>query len=700
MLQGGWVSAHTYGWTQFDIDADTQALTVTIYGIPGYGPDDAGRVDDEPMIVSQFVVNAQPLEEPALQAMVSPMEGYGVEVALTIGETIEGTTGTFNATTAGAYTPVGVLDGLGAWRVDLDGDGNPDVVRVFANHELQQSAGNAYEVSDGTGGTFTLTGARISYFDFDIETRQIVDGGLAYDTIIDANGEIATDNTFLPIAYAPVFGGPETASQWQGFSRFCSSVLVEAEQFGKNRGLVDTIYFAGEEDRTGFNSVGGAEWALDVETGTLHQIPAMGRGGWENVTQIDTGDRKHVAFILADDNAPFDFDGDGVEEAAPLFLYVGEKDRRSDDFLALNGLADGKLYAWVAEPAELSLEDKVGRIQDHLDDARAEGGLRLSEKIRLDILERLLDRVDENEKIVERIADRLDVDLTGDAIDSPAEFNGTGQSTEGRWVEIDNAPRTELASEDGTTGYDEYGYPTQSNLWLQAADLGAFGFSRPEDVATNPSNGAEFVLASTGVDTYDIDPETGNGVDTFGTLYTMEIDFRNGVPKGAELKILYDGDDDLARALRSPDNLDWTDDGLIYVQEDKAETDTASGDEFLFGDSAVNTNEAGIVQIGPGTGTVVRIANIDRSAVLDGSLADPTLAIDTDAGVAGEWETSGILDVSDLFGGNGGEVFLVSVQAHGIADQDAFNSESRITDGDLVEGGQFVLLTADAFILA
>lgn len=698
LLQGGWVSAHTYGWTQFDIDAATQALTVTTYGIPGYSADTAGAAADEPMIVSQFVVNAQPLEEAPTAAMIAPEEGYGVDVALTIGETIDRTTGTYNPTSAETYTPVGVLDGLGAMRVDLDGDGQSDAVRVFANHELQQSAGSAYEVSDGAGGSFELRGARVSYFDFDIDTREIIDGGLAYNKIVDANGDVATDNTFLPIAYAPAFGGPETATQWQGFSRFCSSVLVEAEQFGKGRGLTDTIYFAGEEDGTGFNSVGGAEWALDVKTGTMYQVPALGRGSWENVTQIDTGDRKHVAFILADDSAPFDFDGDGTDEAAPLLLYVGEKDKGSDDFLARNGLTDGKLYVWVAEPAELSLEAKADRVDAHIDSALAAGGLRWIEEARLKLLDRLLEQSADKESVVEFIADRLDVDLTGDPIDSPAEFNGSGQSANGRWLAIDNTPRPDLASEDGTTGYDEYGYPTQGNLWLQAAALGAFGFSRPEDVATNPSNGAEFVLASTGVDTYDIDPATGNGVDTFGTLYTMEIDFKNGQPKAAELAILYDGDGDPDRALRSPDNLDWADDGLIYVQEDKAETDTASGDEFLFGPTAVNPNEAGIVMVDPETGEVVRIANIDRSAVLDGSLSDPTLAVDTGAGEAGDWESSGILDVSSLFGEAGGELFLMTVQAHGIVDQAGVNPDSRITDDDLVEGGQLVLLSVDDMV--
>ena len=75
----------------------------------------------------------------------------------------------------------------------------------------------------------------------------------------------------------------------------------------------------------------------------------------------------------------------------------------------------------------------------------------------------------------------------------------------------------------------------------------------------------------------------------------------------------------------------------------------------------------------------------------------PTTAgtpVDQDAGDAGEWETSGILDVSQLFGEKKGTLFLFDVEAHGIEDQDDFNADSRITDGDLVEGGQLSFLIA------
>ena len=50
-----------------------------------------------------------------------------------------------------------------------------------------------------------------------------------------------------------------------------------------------------------------------------------------------------------------------------------------------------------------------------------------------------------------------------------------------------------------------------------------------------------------------------------------------------------------------------------------------------------------------------------------------------------------------LFGEAGGTLFLFDVQAHGIEDQENFNADSRINDGDLVEGGQLLFLERVCF---
>ena len=537
---------------------------------------------------------------PSDTPMITTEDGWTADVLHTIGETTPGTGDAYNSLNAGPYVPVGILDGLGAYELD------EDTVRILANHELVPGDGYSYDVETSTG-TMTLDGARVSYFDIDKNTLTVADSGLAINKIYDADGNIADDLT--------VFQNGAT-----GITRLCSSGLSEAEQFGAGEGLANRIYFTGEETggTRADRAPGGAEWALDPETGNLWQIPDMGRGAWENITEICSGDANNVAFILADDSSPTDFDGDGVKEAAPLYLYVGEK--KSGDFLDENGLRDGNLYVWVADNGELSAVD----------------------------------------------------------------FNTTG-TISGTWIQVDNTVGASIPGITDQCGeeFDEQGYPSQCNLWLQAEEIGAFGFSRPEDVATNPDDCNEVVLASTGRQS-DLLAQ-----DQFGTLYSVDSDVG---ALTADLRIIYDGDADPDRTHRSPDNLDWADDGFIYSQEDRAISSA------LFG--AENGDEANIVKINPTTGDVELIANVDRSVLLDPTV--PQDAYDRDEGTLGSWETSGILDVATLFGDDPGSLLILNVQAHGLDDQTTkkdgdgkpwgFNPNSRLVDDDLKEGGQLLFL--------
>ena len=474
------------------------------------------------------------------------------------------------------------MDGIGAYD-------RGDTVRLLVNHELKSTYGYPYEAHNYAGESFQMTGARISYFDIDKATLEVVDAGLAYHTVHAVDGSIAVDTGFL--------------TSEGGFGQFCSGTLHEGGEFGAGMGIDDTIYFTGGEFKM------GGLWALSTETGHIWHVPDMGREAWENISQVCTGTTRTVAFILSDDTSPYDVDGDGDEEAAPLYLYVGTKNQYGD-FLERNGLRGGSLYVWVADDPSVS---------------------------------------------------------------SPGQLSGAGAVARGHWVELDNRP----VGAPSEPGFDKYGYPTQQTLWMRAAEAGAFEFSRPEDVSTNPGDCREAVLASTGTAQL-------NGTDQAGTVYTIRTDFDT---MGATLEIIYDGDADPDQTLRSPDNLDWADDGLIYIQEDRAGSD-------LFGAGAANPHEASIVILDPRTGQITRIAELDRSVVLDYSLDSPDSAVDVDAGNVGSWETSGILDAGSLFGRPG--LLVLDVQAHGIDGQEQYNPESRITDDDLVEGGQLLFLYESA----
>lgn len=164
-------------------------------------------------------------------------------------------------------------------------------------------------------------------------------------------------------------------------------------------------------------------------------------------------------------------------------------------------------------------------------------------------------------------------------------------------------------------------------------------------------------------------PSTGN--DALWKITAGEIT--------ANVKILYNGDDAGAGkfagpdfGLRSPDNLDWASDGFIYLQEDRS----------VNGFGAVSGEEASIWKLNPTTGALSRIAKMDRSAVPAGQTDTAPLEI-------GNWESSGILDVSSLFGKAPATFFIGNTQAHSLRG-------GAITSANLVEGGQVFFLSAPA----
>ncbi len=530
-----------------------------------------------------FIENTGITEQPA---QMKGLNGYEVDPIFTIGEEFDG------------YAPPGDLDGLGAFALD------DDTVRIVANHELSDE-GYAYTLANGT----ELTGGRVSFFDINKESLKLEDAGLAYDTIINRNGEEVDEATDL---------------EYEGLNRLCSAHYIEANQFGEGRGLTDSLFFTGEE------TAGGTEFVLDPTTNTLQAAPWMGRAAWENVTELDTGTTDKVAFMVGDDR-----------EAAPLIMYVGEKDTsKGADLLERNGLAGGKLYTWVPD----------GDLADTPTFTNEDG-------------------------------EEADDDNAPD----PAGFNGTGNSQAGSWVELDYY-RPDLASsavdtnDDGEIqdelGYDELGFATQAQQDQMSIDVGGFQFSRPEDVATNPEDGTQAVLNS-----------TGRGVrfveDNFGTTYKIDTEFsESGSPLTGKIDILYDGDDagngqfeGSDFGLRSPDNTDWADDGYIYLQEDRA---TAEDEDF----GGTSGEEASIWKLDPESGKLTRVAQIDRSALPEGQT-------DPEPDDIGNWESSGILDVSDLFDEAPGTRFIFDVQAHSVED-------GIIAEANLVEGGQLNFLTTDA----
>ena len=496
----------------------------------------------------------------------------------------------------------------------LDGLGvyrlDDGTVRVLVNHELGGKAGYPYRLDNGT----TLTGARISFLDIDRRTLQVLNSGIAYRSIRDRQGRIVETG----------FQVNEVTHTDEGLSRLCSSQLIGKGTFN----FVETIYLTQEELSDPLSHpYGGTVWALDVERRTLHAVPAMGRMAGENTTPL-SGPHDSVALLIGDDTIP---QTDEVEAfgqkadvhtspdhlvTAPLWLYVGQK----------NASTVEKALPPGVDPADVTFLNRNGLLVGQLYYFVAEHGVR-----------------------------------------TVAQFNGTGSTLNGVWKKIEVLDGTKA----GNKGYDPFGYKTGLTLRREAKAGGAFQFSRPEDVSTHPSIGTRAVLASTGRDT--VFP----GHDAWGTVYQIDVDLRR---MRATLTILYDGDDAGGgrfshpdEGIRNPDNLDWAEDGLIYIQEDNAKQR-----DPLFGSHS--GQESSLWRLDPLTGEVQRIARIDRSVVL------PEGSTDGRPGAIGKWESSGILDVTHLFDSRVGErVLLATVQAHTIRD-------GMIATRKLVEGGQLILL--------
>ena len=312
---------------------------------------------------------------------------------------------------------------------------------------------------------------------------------------------------------------------------------------------------------------------------------------------------------------------------APLYIWVGRKSAAADaSFLERNGLAtsQGSLYTFVTT-------------------ALPENG----------------------------------VSVGPDSSDLFAftQANGINTAINGSWVD--------LATLD--PNYASLGAPALRQL---AVGAGALQLSRIEDGEVNPLNSQQAVFVSTGT------ADFSKG-DLYGNVYTLDFGAAfgsDGLISGAGdsvLKVVYDGDllADPTTGIRNPDNMTISADGFAYLQEDRANgggTDISAGN---FG-----TQEASIWQLeidpitGDSIGDPTRWAQIDRTAVPTAYGQTQPAFTSPDSNGVGNWESSGIIDVSAMYDSTAGSYFLANVQAHSLKDGNIGGS------GYLVEGGQIDLI--------
>lgn len=219
-----------------------------------------------------------------------------------------------------------------------------------------------------------------------------------------------------------------------------------------------------------------------------------------------------------------------------------------------------------------------------------------------------------------------------------------------------------------------------------------FQFLRIEDIATDKRPGKSNVvyLADSGRGSASLAPGAPFA-STNGRVWRMELD-PSDPTKVTSLSILIEGDDNPLKTvleIHQPDNLETTLNGM-YIQED-----TGSGQSFTAQqqiDDAARATTARIWQYkftGDTSGILGVVAKVDQSADEGPTDVDPS-----SLGRWGDWESSGMIDVSSIFGPG---KFLVTVQAHSLWVEKADGPDNLAPVGPdwtwKREGGQLLLIT-------
>jgi Alkaline phosphatase PhoX len=222
------------------------------------------------------------------------------------------------------YQMIGIPDGLGVLP-------EGKTVRVFMSHELEKGT-----MSEPRVGRPLQAGAFVSEWTLN-KKGEVLSGRRAFDAVYQ-------DNTLV----GPAAG---EGSSTPGFSRFCSAFLATGRV-----GFDRPIFFANEE--TGPPSVPGPTDTFDPKGSQsvaifdqqAHALSKLGHFPKENTLVMrGTGNR---TIILTTEDGPRTPD-------SQLYLYIGRKDRSSDNALRRNGLDNGKLYVLASDDAQNNNENQL-----------------------------------------------------------------------------------------------------------------------------------------------------------------------------------------------------------------------------------------------------------------------------------------------------------------------------------------------------
>ena len=193
---------------------------------------------------------------------------------------------------------------------------------------------------------------------------------------------------------------------------------------------------------------------------------------------------------------------------------------------------------------------------------------------------------------------------------------------------------------------------TQTALETASDAAGVFQFVRVEDIAYDKRPGKANIVYIA---------DSGRGSDSAGTnafasrngrIWKLEFTDPDD-PTKATLSLLIEGDDQPIKTvaeIHQPDNLETTAAGSLMVTEDPG-----SGQQFPVGSTDTRATTARLWWVDLDTGGMTVAAKVDQSA--DEGSTDVDAA---GVGNLGAWESSGVVDASEVYGAG---AFFVTIQA-------------------------------------
>ena len=211
----------------------------------------------------------------------------------------------------GGYTMCGLPDGLGAF------DNNDGTFTLLMNHELGNTLGAVR--AHGSIGSF------VSKWIINKSTLAVQSGS---DLMVNVNLWNPLTSTYTTYNAS----NPSTLAR---FGRFCSADLPVPPAFhnsGAGLGTPERIFMNGEEANDESRAV--AHIATGPNTGTSWELPALGKGAWENAVACPSSGNRTVVALL----------NDGTD--GQVYFYMGQKTATGNE-IEKAGLTNGHPWGLI-----------------------------------------------------------------------------------------------------------------------------------------------------------------------------------------------------------------------------------------------------------------------------------------------------------------------------------------------------------------